>query len=40
MSITVNMNQTTRYNPTAFDNSCVLLPYAARIPVPGMKMAA
>ena len=26
MSITVNMNQTMRYKPTAFDNSCVLLP--------------
>ena len=40
MSIIVNMNQTIRYNPRAFDNSWVLLPYAAKIPDPGMKMAA
>ena len=26
MSITVNINQTVRYKPIAFDNSCVLLP--------------
>ena len=40
ISSTVNMNHTIRYNPRAFDNSWVLLPYAARIPDPGMKMAA
>lgn len=40
ISIAVNMNQVARYNPTAFDNSCVLVPYAAMIPDPGMKMAA
>ena len=26
MSITVNINQTVRYKPRAFDNSCVLSP--------------
>lgn len=39
MSITVNMNQTVRYKPIAFANSCGSV-YAAKIPDPGMKMAA
>ena len=37
-SIAVNMNQTMRNNPIAFDSSCGL-EYAAKTPVPGMRMA-
>lgn len=37
-SIAVNMDQTMRNNPIAFDSSCGS-EYAAMTPVPGMRMA-
>ena len=40
MSIVVKMNQVMRYNPSAFANSCVSVPYAATTPLPGMRMVA
>lgn len=38
MSIAVNMNQTMRNNPIAFESSCGL-EYAAMTPDPGIRMA-